>query len=75
MVSENNQIIDGWVFCSTAGILTTPLGEALSNSLKNKTGIKLWGSLDKNNGKCHIPSHGGLLIRNVQLNNSHMIND
>ena len=54
MSSENNQTIDGWVFSSIGGILTTPLGIALTNALKNKTGIKLWGSLENNNGKYNV---------------------
>ncbi|CAF3150186.1 unnamed protein product [Rotaria sp. Silwood2] len=49
MLAENNEIIDGWVFNNIAGILSTPLGLALNNSLKNKTGLKLWGSLESNN--------------------------
>lgn len=53
MSSENNTTIDGWVFSSVAGILTAPLGIALSNSLKNKTGIKLYGILENTNGKCN----------------------
>ena len=56
MESENNEIIDGWVFSSISGILTTPLGIALRNSLTNKSGIKLWGSLEQNEGK-HNTSH------------------
>ncbi|CAM4987064.1 unnamed protein product [Rotaria socialis] len=49
MLAENDQIIDGWVFNGVGGILSTPLGIALHNSLKNKTGVKLWGSLENNN--------------------------
>jgi hypothetical protein len=41
MSTDNNQTIDGWVFSSVSGILNTPVGEALRNSFKNKTGIKL----------------------------------
>ncbi|CAM2727335.1 unnamed protein product [Rotaria socialis] len=51
MLAENDQIIDGWVFNGVGGILSTPVGIALHNSLKNKTGVKLWGSLENNNGK------------------------
>ncbi|CAF4491555.1 unnamed protein product [Rotaria socialis] len=50
MLAENDQIIDGWVFNGVGGILSTPVGIALHNSLKNKTGVKLWGSLENNNG-------------------------
>ncbi|CAF5015389.1 unnamed protein product [Rotaria sp. Silwood1] len=50
MLAENNETIDGWVFSNVAGILSTPLGLALDNSFKNKTGLKLWGSLESNNG-------------------------
>ncbi|CAF1401513.1 unnamed protein product [Rotaria sordida] len=49
LLTENNEVIDGWIFSGVTGILSTPLGLALSNSLKNKTGIKLWGSLENNN--------------------------
>ncbi|CAF3773593.1 unnamed protein product [Rotaria sp. Silwood1] len=49
MLAENNETIDGWVFSNVAGILSTPLGLALDNSFKNKTGLKLWGSLESNN--------------------------
>jgi len=51
MLFEDNQIIDGWVFSSVGGILTIQFGLVLSNSLKNKTGIKLWGSIENNNRK------------------------
>jgi hypothetical protein len=51
MLFEDNQIIDGCVFSSVGGIVTTQFGLALSNSLKNKTGIKLWGSFENNNRK------------------------
>ncbi|CAF1383754.1 unnamed protein product [Adineta steineri] len=49
MSSENDEIVDGWVFSSISGIITTPLGLAMTNSLKNKTAIKLWGSIEKKN--------------------------
>jgi hypothetical protein len=52
LLAENSQIIDGWVFNSRAGILQSKLGIALSSSLKNKTAIKVWGTLERNNGKC-----------------------
>ncbi len=50
MMSENDQIIDGWIFSSSTRILTSPLGQTLKNSMKNKTGIKLWGSVEENQG-------------------------
>jgi hypothetical protein len=52
MLTENNQTIDGWIFSSVAGILTTPLGQGINNSMKNKSGIKLWGSLEENESMC-----------------------
>jgi hypothetical protein len=42
------------VFSSVSGILNTPVGEALRNSFKNKTGIKLWGSIEHNQGISNI---------------------
>lgn len=52
LLTENNKTIDGWIFSSVAGILTTPLGQPLNNSMKNKSGLKLWGSLEENEGMC-----------------------
>jgi len=48
MISDNEKIIDGWIFSTNSGILTTPLGQALKSSCNNKTGIKIWGSLEEN---------------------------
>lgn len=50
LFTENNQTVDGWIFSSVAGILTTELGQAISNSMKNKSGIKLWDSLEESEG-------------------------
>ncbi|CAF3485756.1 unnamed protein product [Rotaria socialis] len=50
MLSENNLIIDGWIFSNNPGILSSPLGIALSNSYKNQTGLRLWGSLEQVDG-------------------------
>lgn len=50
LLTESNQTIDGWIFSSVTGILTTPLGQALKNSMKSKSGVKLWGSLEQNEG-------------------------
>ena len=52
LLTENNRTVDGWIFSSVAGILTTPLGQAINNSMKKKSGIKLWGSLEENEGMC-----------------------
>ncbi|CAF4053196.1 unnamed protein product [Adineta steineri] len=46
MQSENNREIDGWIFSSITGILTSPLGLALTNSMKNHTGLKISGKID-----------------------------
>jgi hypothetical protein len=48
LITQENQTVDGWVFSGKSGILSTPLGEALSNSMNTRTGIKLWGSLEEN---------------------------
>lgn len=48
MLTDNNHLVDGWIFSSITGILTTPLGQAMTNSMKNKSGLKIWGSLEKN---------------------------
>jgi hypothetical protein len=72
MSSENNQIVDGWIFSSIGGILTTPLGIALTHALKNKTGVKLWGSLEQNNGKFNVLYHVCIFIQtsiHLQKNN------
>ncbi|CAF1331231.1 unnamed protein product [Rotaria sordida] len=68
MSSENDEIIDGWVFSSVGGILSTPLGVALANSLKNKSGIKLWGSLDNNNGSSTFRMQSWSKYQMVNLN-------
>jgi hypothetical protein len=48
LITPEHQIIDGWIFSSTCGILSTPLGQALKHSMSTKSGIKLWGSLEQN---------------------------
>lgn len=48
MLTDDNHLVDGWIFSSVSGILTTPLGQAMTNSMKTKTGLKIWGSLEKN---------------------------
>ena len=48
LLQEDDDTVDGWIFSSLAGILTTGIGQALLNSMNNKSGIKLWGSLEKN---------------------------
>ncbi|CAF1287221.1 unnamed protein product [Rotaria sordida] len=68
MSSENDEIIDGWVFSSVGGILSTPLGVALANSLKNKSGIKLWSSLDNNNGSSTFRMQSWSKYQMVNLN-------
>ncbi|CAF4482160.1 unnamed protein product [Rotaria sp. Silwood2] len=50
MQTENNGQVDGWIFSDITGILATPLGSALTNSMKNHTGLRLWGKLEQNNG-------------------------
>ncbi|CAF5031558.1 unnamed protein product [Rotaria sp. Silwood1] len=50
MQTENNGEVDGWIFSDISGILTTPLGSALTNSMKNHTGLRLWGKIEQNNG-------------------------
>ncbi|CAF3475451.1 unnamed protein product [Rotaria socialis] len=41
---------NGWIFSNNPGILSSPLGIALSNSYKNQTGLRLWGSLEQVDG-------------------------
>jgi hypothetical protein len=53
MQSNNDRQIDGWIFSGVTGILATPLGLALTNSLKNHTGLKIWGKIEDNNGELH----------------------
>lgn len=50
MTCEQNRSIDGWVFGNKTGILTSPLGLAMLNSMNKRTGIRLSGSLEENNG-------------------------
>ena len=47
LLAEDNHTIDGWIFSSVTGILTTAVGKALNNFMKSKSGIKLWSSLEK----------------------------
>ena len=47
LITQEQHIIDGWVFSGTSGILTTPLGLAMTHSMKTNSGIKLWGSLER----------------------------
>ncbi|CAF1551408.1 unnamed protein product [Adineta steineri] len=51
MHSENTRQLDGWIFSSLTGILTSPLGLVLTNSTKNHTGVKLWRKTKEFNGK------------------------
>ncbi|CAF1381224.1 unnamed protein product [Rotaria sordida] len=50
MQSENNRQIDGWIFSGVSGILITSLGVALTNSMKNHTGLRIWGKVEEDNG-------------------------
>ena len=54
MQSDNHGLIDGWVFSAISGISSTPLGIALANSLKNHSGLRLWGKLEETNGRFSI---------------------
>lgn len=47
LITQEQNIIDGWIFSTTSGILTTPLGQAIQHSMKTNSGIKLWGSLEQ----------------------------
>lgn len=55
MQSRNEQVIDGWIFSNTSGILSTPLGNALTDSLKNHSGLRLWGTLEEDKGTINNP--------------------
>ena len=50
MQTKNDEVTDGWVFSSASGILSTPLGMALIDSLKNHSGLQLWGALEQERG-------------------------
>ena len=50
MHMKNDEIVDGWVFSSASGILSTPLGMALTDSLMNHSGLRLWGALEQERG-------------------------
>ena len=50
MQTKNEQIIDEWIFSNTAGILSTPLGTALTESLNNHSGLQLQGALENDKG-------------------------
>ena len=54
MQSQNNDQIDGWIFSGISGILTTPLGMALTNSMKSHTGLRVWGKTEENNGELNL---------------------
>jgi hypothetical protein len=54
MQSENNRQVDGWIFSGVTGILSTPLGLALIDSMKSHTGLRIWGKFEENNGKLCI---------------------
>lgn len=48
LITSKHQIIDGWIFNSTSGILSTESRQALTHTLKTKSGIKLWDFLEQN---------------------------
>ena len=51
LLTTENETIDGWVFSSKPGIMSTPLGQALSKAFNEKKGIKLFGSLEQTDSK------------------------
>ncbi len=47
LITSDHQTIDGWIFSATSGILSTPLGQAITHSMNTKSGIKLFGNLEQ----------------------------
>ncbi|CAF1568734.1 unnamed protein product [Rotaria magnacalcarata] len=68
LISENDETIDGWVFSRFSGILASELGIDLTNSFKNKTGIKLWGSMDNKNGASTFRMQSWSKYQSMNLN-------
>lgn len=54
MQCKNGQMVDGWVFGNASGILSTALGISLTDSLKNHSGLRLWGKLEEEKGQFNI---------------------